>query len=136
MPHVSLKVFGSALPAPVRQALHDGLTTLMADILKKDPVLTSVLLEALPAPAASWTVGGQPQEACAHLDARITAGTNSAEEKGAFIAAAMDLLRRHLGALPVATYVVVTELPADAWGYAGRTQAARHAARSVSIPAS
>ncbi|WP_275477560.1 tautomerase family protein [Aureimonas ureilytica] len=37
--------------------------------------------------------------------------------------------RRALGVdLPLATYVVVDEVPADAWGYAGVTQEARRIA--------
>lgn len=124
MPFVSLKISAPDLSPPQRDSLHAGLTSLMAETLGKDPALTSVLIEAIP-PGATWTIGAMPQTRCAHLDAHVTAGTNSAEEKAAFIAAAMDLLRTCLGPLPTATYVVVSELPADAWGYDGRTQAAR-----------
>lgn len=126
MPFISLKI---ATARPLDQdtvdALHHGVTALMADVLHKDPALTSVLIET-PAPRM-WTIGAAPQPVLAHLDAHVTAGTNTAEDKAAFIAAATALLRRHLPDLPPATYVVVTEIAADSWGYGGLTQGARKA---------
>lgn len=64
--------------------------------------------------------------AAAHLDVKVTEGTNTAEEKSHFIAAAMEMFRSMLGAdlCPVA-YVVVHEVPGDAWGWNGFTQADR-----------
>lgn len=55
----------------------------------------------------------------------MTAGTNSEEEKRAFVGNAMLLLRRTLPSLAAATYIVVKELPAINWGYDGQTQADR-----------
>ncbi|WP_197430613.1 tautomerase family protein, partial [Methylobacterium sp. CCH5-D2] len=88
----------------------------------------AVLVE--PVAVAGWTVGGAAVGCGAHLDAKITRGTNSAEEKARFIAAAHALLAEVLGPdLPLATYVVVDEVPGEAWGYAGLTQAHRAAER-------
>ncbi|GAB1435911.1 hypothetical protein MASR2M32_21550 [Sphaerotilus sulfidivorans] len=85
-----------------------------------------------------WTIGGEPVEppgsaaeagparATFALEIRITAGTNTAQQKADWIAAAWDTLRRALpDALVEASYVSVLELPADDWGWGGRTQAAR-----------
>ncbi len=99
----------------------------MADVLGKRPDLTAVLIETHD--AALWSVGGEPVPCAAHLEATVTAGTNSAPEKAEFLRAAHDLLARVAGAdLPPATYVVVREVPADTWGYGGRTQEARRTA--------
>lgn len=99
------------------------LTDLIANALGKRRDLTSVLIEV---PGAHrWTVGADEQPAAAHLEVSVTAGTNSEEEKTAFIASAMSLLRRTLPDLHPATYIVVKEHPATDWGYDGRTQADR-----------
>ena len=66
--------------------------------------------------------------AAAHLDVKVTAGTNTAEEKRRFIAEVMKLFRSVIGsALDPVCYVVVHEVAADAWGYDGLTQADRAA---------
>lgn len=108
----------------VASALAEGLTALMAERLRKKAALTSVLVE--PAHGV-WTIGGAPQPAAAHLEATITAGTNTEAEKAAFIAEAMMLLRTHMPGLHAATYVTLREVAAGDWGYDGRTQAARQA---------
>ena len=99
----------------------------MAEILRKKGALTAVLVEQVA--IGSWAVAGDRVAVAAHLEAKITAGTNTVAEKARFVAAAHALLREVLGPdLPDATYVVVHEVPADAWGYAGLTQADRAAA--------
>ena len=62
----------------------------------------------------------------------MTAGTNSTEQKAAFIAAAFAELQQQLapdGQLEAASYVIVHELPATDWGYGGQTQRARQVVR-------
>ena len=61
----------------------------------------------------------------AFLEATVTAGANTDDEKAAFIAAAEAMLRDALGRLDAPVYVIVQEIPATDWGYDGRTQAAR-----------
>ena len=80
-------------------------------------------------PSARWHIGGAPAvQPTALLEISITQGTNTQEEKAAFIQAAFAELQRQLagdGTLAAASYVVVRELPASDWGYGGRTQQAR-----------
>ena len=121
MPFVRITVTPSPSPA-VQQRLATGATRLMAEVLGKRADLTSVLVET---PAAHWTMGGEPVPHAAHLEALVTAGTNSAEHKAAFLAQAMALLSKELGVLPTATYVVVRDVPAEDWGYDGQSQAMR-----------
>jgi 4-oxalocrotonate tautomerase len=60
-----------------------------------------------------------------HVQIQITEVTNTAIETARFVTAAFDTLAAHLGELHPASYVVVEEIAADAWGYGGATQAAR-----------
>ncbi|HEY8907597.1 MAG TPA: 4-oxalocrotonate tautomerase, partial [Rhodoferax sp.] len=125
-PTLQLKV--SPLQNPPRyQSLARALTELSTQLLGKRQEVTAVMIEALP--AAQWYVGAREvpgPTAC--LEISITQGTNTAQEKAAFIAAAFAELQTQLGAgqaLEPASYVIVRELPATGWGYDGQTQAAR-----------
>lgn len=124
MPYVHLTIAGPAPTDAARRRLAAGLTRLMAEDLGKDPALTAVRVET--AETGLWTVGGTPVSPAAHLEATVTAGTNSAADKARFLADAMDLLKAEIGpGLPLATYGVVREIAADSWGYDGRTQESR-----------
>jgi 4-oxalocrotonate tautomerase len=96
----------------------------MSEVLHKKAELTAVLVEQVP--TAGWSVSANAVPVAAHLEATITAGSNSGDEKARFVAAASQMLKSVLGAkLPVATYTVIQEIPADTWGYDGLTQAGR-----------
>jgi len=107
-------------------AVAQGITALMHTVLRKKAELTSVLVERVPAP--TWTIGGTRPPGTAHVEANITAGTNTETEKATFIREAMALLGAELGTLPQATYVILREIPATDWGYDGETQKARQEA--------
>ncbi len=134
MPTLHLQV--APLQSPQRyQALAQALTRITADTLGKRPEVTAVLIDDLP--AARWFVGGQVVEKpTALLTIRITQGTNTADEKAAFVATAFAELHRQLApgsTLEVASYVQVHELAATDWGYGGKTQLARRQARQVEV---
>jgi 4-oxalocrotonate tautomerase len=130
MPTLHLKV--SPLQNPSRyRTLAAALTRLTAQHLGKRAEVTAVMIDDLP--AARWYIGGADvQRPTAFLEISITQGTNTAQQKAAFIAAAFAELQEQLGAgapLAEASYVIVRELPAGDWGYEGQTQAARQATR-------
>lgn len=125
MPLIQITLTGpQAAPATI-QRLQQEMTRLMASILHKEAALTVVSVTQLP--AGAFTANGQAVATGASLQALITAGTNSAVEKAAFIFAAKTLLTATLGPSSAPLYVALHELPADSWGYDGQTQAARQA---------
>ncbi len=111
----------------------EALTRITAHTLGKRAEVTAVTVTELP--AAQWFVGGAPvQRPTAYLDISITQGTNTVEQKAAFVAAAFEEIERQLGAaLEPASYVSVHELPATDWGYGGQTQAGRRSVLNTSI---
>ena len=123
-------------PAELRRQLAQALTDITARTLAKRAEVTAVLIDERQ--PAQWFIGGRtPTKPTALLDISITAGTNTAEQKAAFIQQAHALLAEVLGeagALEEASYVVVHELPAGDWGYDGRTQLARQALRLTARP--
>ena len=130
MPTLQLKISPLQNPSTYR-SLADALTGLTALHLRKRPEVTAVMIDDVP--AARWHIGGRDVRGpTAFLEISITAGTNTAQEKAAFIAAAFEALQNQLGGgqpLAPASYVIVRELPATDWGYGGQTQAARKLAR-------
>jgi len=129
MPTLHLKV--SPLQNPNRyRALAEALTRITASTLGKQAGVTAVMVDDVP--AARWYVGGgEVQKPTAWLEISITQGTNTAEDKSAFVAQAYAELAAQLGGrggLELASYVIVRELPATDWGYGGTTQAARRMA--------
>lgn len=134
MPTLLLKV--SPLQNPSRYAaLAQALTRITADALGKRAEVTAVVIDDIP--SARWYVGGtEVARATALLEISITQGTNTVDEKSAFIATAYAELERQLGfgkPLEPASYVIVREVAATDWGYGGQTQAARRT--SALVPA-
>lgn len=124
MPFVNVKIAGPTLAPEQVHQLQDQATRLMATVMRKKPELTAVLVEQVA--VQGWSVGAHTVQAAAQVDVKVTAGTNTREEKTRFVEQAMQLLRDVLGAdLNPVAYVVVHEVAADAWGYDGRTQADR-----------
>ncbi|GES28395.1 tautomerase family protein [Streptomyces angustmyceticus] len=121
MPYIRVTVPDPDLPADVRSALAEGLTGLAVSALRKAGARTIVHLNLVP--AGSYFVDGKPLTGTrdAHVEASITAGTNSAAEKAAFIARAHELLSDLLGPLPRAG-VALHELHPESYGYHGITQ--------------
>src|ERR1700682_2655563 len=116
MPFIRISVSGPTLASNQVSRLQMEMTELMAAVLGKRADLTSVLVEQ-PA-SAVWAIGGTPAKIAVHVDATITAGTNSAEQKARFIEKTMRLLKSVLGSeLHPEAYVVVPEVPGCAWGY-------------------
>jgi len=125
MPFVSIKIAGPELTPAQKRALQSGFTDLMAGPMHKAHGLTAVAVERIA--SDDWTTGAAPSASgrAAYVEVKVTQGTNSPHEMQQFVAEGYALLTRTLGALPEATYVVVHEIPAQAWGYAGKTQEAR-----------
>lgn len=126
MPYVDIKLSGPCLPQNIEK-FAARMSELMVDVLHKRREVTAAVVQCV-APA-HWHVGGAPVsstgQATFFVEANITAGTNTAAEKAAFVAAAFAVAEGILGRLDAASYVIVREVPADAWGYQGFTQAAR-----------
>lgn len=132
MPFVSIALSDPAPSATVIAALQNRMTRLMVSIMGKAGAVTAVRIDAC-SPAA-WAVGGHPAtELAAHVEITVTAGTNTAAQMADLIAATTIMLKEEAAVRETASYVVIRECPATAWGYDGETQASR-AARKASAP--
>ncbi|WP_394790609.1 4-oxalocrotonate tautomerase family protein [Rhodoferax sp.] len=126
MPYLHITLSTPASTRTAHQVI-ELLTDLTANILRKKRELTAVRVEF--ADPQLWAIGsmalaGQPHNSF-YLDAKVTDGTNTPDEKTRYIAQVFSGLESMLGPLAAASYTVLHEVPAQSWGYQGRTQAAR-----------
>jgi 4-oxalocrotonate tautomerase len=132
MPYIHIRIASEHLSSGQIHRLSAGATRLMADCLRKRPEVTVVSVETLP--PKRWFLAGnaiptprqgrctlrsraltlltchssRPAGACAAAaEIKITQGTNTTEEKAAFLAAFHRLLGDCLGPFDTPAYVVI-----------------------------
>ncbi|MFG1300485.1 4-oxalocrotonate tautomerase [Xanthobacter sp. V3C-3] len=132
MPLLDVKLSGAPDPALAARAAAT-LSDLTARILRKDPALTAVAVSFVP--GEQWFVGGRSLvEANASsfaLDILIVDGTNTKDEKAAYLQSVFDAMAELLPRLHPESYILVREVKADAYGYGGRTQESRYVERKL-----
>ena len=129
MPYVKIRITPNGLTDAERLALARRATDVMAEVLAKRRDLVAV--EIVEREPGCWFIGGRSlvgaQGKSAYVEAKITEGTNSPSQKAEAVLALNAMLKDVLGNVEQASYVTLHEVPADAWGYDGRTQASRMA---------
>jgi 4-oxalocrotonate tautomerase len=106
-----------------------------AKILHKDPKVTAIIVKSVD--AADWFAGGQSlaeqKLASFWLDIHVTEGTNTKDEKAAYIAAMFKRMGELLGPLHHESYLHVDEVRGDAYGFGGLTQERRYIAGKLEV---
>lgn len=127
MPFLDVKVSRGETPDDAK-AVASELTRLTHELLGKRREVTAVAIDWLP--AEQWFIAGESLTESGRrsffLKIEITTGTNTKDQKAAFVAAVYAEMEQLLGPLAPASYIVIQEVAADAWGYAGRTQEFRY----------
>lgn len=127
MPYHHIQISGPADDA-LAQRVGRTATELTARLLGKDPALTAVVVDFIPAP--QWFIAGQPlrsgQPRSYHWMASITDETNTKREKAAYLAAVHQAMSELLGGVAEHSYVHVADLRASAYGFGGLTQEHRY----------
>ena len=116
------------------RAIADGLTEITARVLRKNPAITAVVLQ--PVPARLWFVGGpslaQQDKASFWLDIAVVDGTNTKDEKARYLSEVFAFMGRILGKpLHEESYAHVNEVSADGYGFGGVTQEHRYIAAQL-----
>lgn len=127
MPMINVKLSSRTTPDLVHRVSQTVLE-LTTRILHKKPEVTSIALDFVP--PEHWVVGGRTlvehEKSSFYLDIKITSGTNTKDEKAAYVAAVFSALAGLLGALHEESYVHVHDVAAEAYGYGGLTQEYRY----------
>ncbi|WP_454916305.1 tautomerase family protein [Xanthobacter sediminis] len=109
------------------------LSAITARILRKDPQVTAVAVSFVP--ATRWFTGGVSLAAKGassfSLDILVVDGTNTKDEKAAYLDAVFSAMAGLLPNLDPESYILVREVKADAYGYGGRTQERRYVERHL-----
>ena len=130
MPLISV-TYSSLRNAPSLKAdIATAVSDLTAGILRKDPGVTAVIVKAVD--ASDWFAGGrslaEQNRASFWLDVHVTEGTNTKDEKAAYLAAVFKRVGELLGPLHEESYAHVDEVRGDAYGFGGLTQERRYIA--------
>lgn len=123
MPYLSVKLC-AAESADITTKVAALLTDLTAGVLNKKRELISVSVEYVG--GSRWFIGGTDLASkCGttfFLETWVTEGTNTKEEKAAYVRQVFAALESFLGELESASYIAIHEVRGDAWGYQGKTQ--------------
>ena len=130
MPMITISYATGRSEPALKGAVAQAAAELAADVLHKDPKVTAVLVQAVD--PDDWFIAGrslaQRGLAAFWLEIRITEGTNTKDEKAAFVAAVFKRLGELLGRLHEESYVHVIDSRGDAYGFGGVTQERRYIA--------
>lgn len=136
MPLLNVTLSGAPDDA-LAHAVASRLAALTRDILHKDPAVTAVQVAFVS--EAHWFTAGRALAdkgtRSFALDVIVTDGTNTKDEKAAYLEAVHAAMGRLLPSLDPESYVLVREVKADAYGYGGRTQEARYQAARLAAGA-
>jgi 4-oxalocrotonate tautomerase len=135
MPMITIRFAPVQPRSGLNEAVAKAANKLSADVLHKNPEITAVTVESID--PENWFIGdkslAQHKLASFWLDIRIVDGTNTREEKAAFVAATFAKMEELLGPLHGESYVHVNEVRGDAYGYGGVTQNERYFATKFGV---
>ncbi|WP_316237790.1 4-oxalocrotonate tautomerase family protein [Bradyrhizobium sp. SZCCHNR1015] len=136
MPLINI-VYASQRRSPgLKKDIAEAVTELTARILRKDPKVTAVIVSE--ADATNWFAGGaslaEQGLASYWIDVHVSEGTNTKDEKAAYLAAVFARMAELIGPLHHETYLHVDEVKADAYGFGGLSQERRYVAAKLDVP--
>ena len=135
MPLITVSYSSSRQSPSLKADIAKAVSELTADILHKDPKVTAIIVKSVD--PADWFAGGRTladqRLASFWLDIHVTEGTNTKDEKAAYIAAMFARMGELLGPLHNESYLHVDEVKGDAYGFGGLTQERRYIAGKLRV---
>ena len=123
MPYIHVSVSGKSdhvLSAKIAQTI----TELTREHLQKDPAVTAVAMTFVG--HENWYIGGQSLASLKTnsfwLDIKVTQGTNTKVQMAAYLEAVFGEMKTLLTPVHEDSYILVHEVLATSWGFAGKTQ--------------
>jgi 4-oxalocrotonate tautomerase len=135
MPLITVSYATSRQSASLKADIAGAVSELTAKILHKDPKVTAIIVKSVD--ADDWFAGGkslaEQMLASYWIDVHVSEGTNTKDEKAAYLAAMFRRMSELLGPLHQETYLHVDEVKGDAYGFAGLTQERRYIAGKLEV---
>ena len=136
MPLITVTYSTSREKPALKSEIAAAVSELTAKILHKDPKVTAIVLKSVD--AADWFAGGKSlaehKLASYWIDIHVSEGTNSKDEKAAYLAEMFKSMGELLGPMHEETYLHVDEVKGDAYGFGGLTQERRYIAGKLDVP--
>ena len=136
MPLITVTYSSSRKAPSLKAEIASAVSDLTARILRKDPKVTAIIVKSVD--AADWFAGGKSLAeqglASFWLDVHVSEGTNTKDEKAAYLAALFQRMGELLGPLHEESYAHVDEVKGDAYGFGGLTQERRYIAGKLDVP--
>ncbi|MGF6434038.1 tautomerase family protein [Bradyrhizobium elkanii] len=133
MPLITVTYATSRERPSLKSDIAAAVSDLNARILHKDPNVTAVIVKS--ADADDWFAGGKSLAeqglASYWLDIHVTEGTNTKDEKAAYLAALFKRMGELLGPIHTESYAHVDEV--KAYGFGGLTQERRYIAGKLEV---
>src|SRR3954471_5055682 len=135
MPLISVTYATHRQTPSLKAGIAAAITELTAAILHKDPKVTAVIVKSVD--PADWFAGGkslaEQKLASYWIDTHVSEGTNTKDEKAAYLAAMFQRMAGILGPLHHETYLHVDEVKGDSYGFGGLTQERRYVAGKLEV---
>ena len=135
MPLITVTYSSSRHAPSLKADIAASASELTVKILHKDPKVTAIIVKSVD--AADWFAGGKSLDeqslASFWLDIHVSEGTNTKDEKAAYIAAMFRRMGELLGPLHNESYLHVDEVRGDAYGFGGLTQERRYIAGKLEV---
>lgn len=135
MPLISVTYSAQRETSSLKADIAAAVTELTAEILHKDPRVTAVIVKSVE--AADWFAGGkslaEQKLASYWIDVHVSEGTNTKDEKAAYLSAVFRRMGGLLGPLHEETYLHVDEVRGDAYGFGGLSQERRYIAGKLEV---
>jgi 4-oxalocrotonate tautomerase len=135
MPLITVSYSSSRQTPSLKADIAASVSDLTAKILHKDPKVTAIIVKSVD--PTDWFAGGkslaEQKLASFWLDIHVTEGTNTKDEKAAYISAMFARMGEILGPLHNESYLHVDEVKGDAYGFGGLTQERRYVAGKLQV---
>src|SRR3954471_14549067 len=135
MPLITVSYTTSRQSPSLKADVANAVSELTAEVLHKDPKVTAIIVKSVE--ASDWFAGGrslaEQKLASYWIDIHVSEGTNTKDEKAAYLAAMFKRLAGILGPLHPETYLHVDEVKGDAYGFGGLTQERRYIAGKLEV---
>ena len=135
MPLITVSYTSSRQSPSLKAEIASAVSELTAEILHKDPKVTAIIVKSVD--ASDWFAGGkslaEQKLASYWIDIHVSEGTNTKDEKAAYLAALFKRMGELLGPLHTESYAHVDEVRGDVYGFGGLTQERRYIAGKLEV---
>ena len=123
MPYLNVRIAGNE-SSDVAEKVVSALMKHTSELLGKKPEVTSIAIDFVSPDL--WFVGGErvsvQNGVTFYLDIKVTDGTNTKNEKAAYVKHVFSDFEAIFGAITPTSYIVIHDVRADSWGFQGKTQ--------------